>query len=128
MKKKSAFIRKGGIGSGRCGGIVRRWDCWIERKEEEKSFVHESALIGANKNEEGYDFLDRNKSLSRKGFRRGRGKETQLPEKIMINVHPQRWHDAPLPWLKELVGQNVKNVVKAVVVKRRGRVLSANLR
>jgi len=39
--------------------------------------VREFALIGANKNEEGYDFLDRNKSLSRKGFaaRRGEGAE-----------------------------------------------------
>jgi hypothetical protein len=27
----------------------------------------------------------------------GQGK---LPDKIMINVHPQRWHDAPLPWVK----------------------------
>jgi hypothetical protein len=40
----------------------------------------------------------------------------------MINVHPQRWHDRPLPWVKELVGQNVKNVVKAALIKvRRGR-------
>jgi len=30
----------------------------------------------------------------------------------MLNVHPQRWTDRPLPWVKELVGQNVKNVVK----------------
>ena len=49
----------------------------------------------------------------------------KFPDKVMINVHPQRWHDRPWPWVKELVGQNVKNVVKAVVVKRRGRVGSA---
>jgi len=36
----------------------------------------------------------------------------ELPDKIMINVHPQRWTDRPLPWFKELIGQNVKNVVK----------------
>ncbi len=36
----------------------------------------------------------------------------ELPDKIMINVHPQRWTDKPLPWVKELIGQNVKNVVK----------------
>ena len=35
-----------------------------------------------------------------------------LPDKIMITVHPQRWHDSPLPWVKELVWQNVKNVIK----------------
>jgi hypothetical protein len=25
----------------------------------------------------------------------------QLPDKIMINTHPKRWEDRPLPWLKE---------------------------
>ena len=37
----------------------------------------------------------------------------------MITTHPQRWTNRPLPWLKELVGQNLKNVVKAALVKRR---------
>ena len=41
-----------------------------------------------------------------------------LPDKIMITVHPQRWTDAPLPWVKELVLQNVKNVVKRAIVRR----------
>jgi hypothetical protein len=35
-----------------------------------------------------------------------------LPDKIMINTHPQRWTDRPLPWVKELVWQNMKNVAK----------------
>jgi hypothetical protein len=48
-----------------------------------------------------------------------RGKETHLPDKIMFNVHPQRWHDSPWPWVRELVGQNVKNVGKRFIVKRR---------
>lgn len=26
----------------------------------------------------------------------------RLPDKIMINTHPQRWADRPLPWIKEL--------------------------
>jgi hypothetical protein len=42
----------------------------------------------------------------------------RLPDKIMINTHPQRWEDRPLPWLKELVWQNVKNMVKGMLVKR----------
>jgi len=50
-------------------------------------------------NEEGDDFLDRNKNLSRKGFRRRRGTKTYLPDQIMINVHPQHWHDRPWPWI-----------------------------
>jgi len=36
----------------------------------------------------------------------------ELSDKIMINVHPQRWTDNSVEWMKELVWQNVKNVVK----------------
>ncbi len=43
-------------------------------------------------------------------------RENSLPDKIMLTVHPQRWDDSPLPWIKELVWQNVKNVIKRVVV------------
>lgn len=41
---------------------------------------------------------------------------TSLPEKIMITTHPQRWEDSLLPWVKELLLQNVKNVVKKVKI------------
>jgi len=44
--------------------------------------------------------------------------QNNLPAKIMINVHPQRWHDHAWPWVKELVGQNVKNVVKKFIVRK----------
>ncbi|MBU1097080.1 MAG: hypothetical protein KKB34_11415 [Bacteroidetes bacterium] len=39
-----------------------------------------------------------------------------LPEKVMFTIHPERWHNESLPWIKELVWQNVKNVVKRVIV------------
>lgn len=39
-----------------------------------------------------------------------------LPPKIMITVHPQRWTNSATPWLKELVWQNVKNLVKKILV------------
>jgi hypothetical protein len=42
--------------------------------------------------------------------------EVELPDKIMMTFHPQRWNDKPLPWLKELVFQGVKNQVKRVLV------------
>ncbi len=35
-----------------------------------------------------------------------------LPDKVMLNVHPQRWNDKHWPWVKELFWQNVKNVIK----------------
>ncbi|MBC8180177.1 hypothetical protein H8E88_03550 [candidate division KSB1 bacterium] len=41
----------------------------------------------------------------------------KLPDKIMITVHPQRWSDSFLPWIRELVWQNFKNQVKKYVVR-----------
>lgn len=38
--------------------------------------------------------------------------QSKLPNQIMFTFHPQRWDDNPWPWAKELVLQNVKNVVK----------------
>ena len=43
----------------------------------------------------------------------------RLPNQLMITTHPQRWFDFGLGWTKELVMQNIKNVVKAVLVRRR---------
>ncbi|MCK9230906.1 MAG: hypothetical protein M0Q23_09510 [Syntrophales bacterium] len=45
-------------------------------------------------------------------------REGKLPDRIMINVHPQRWHNRPWPWVKELVWQTVKNLVKRSLIKR----------
>ncbi len=42
-----------------------------------------------------------------------------LTDKIMLNTHPQRWDDNPWPWVKEFVGQNVKNVIKRYIIKLR---------
>lgn len=36
----------------------------------------------------------------------------QLPDRIMITVHPQRWNDNSLSWMKEYVSQNLKNIIK----------------
>jgi len=41
--------------------------------------------------------------------------ERRLPDKIMMTFHPQRWTDKPLPWIKELLWQGVKNVGKRVL-------------
>lgn len=43
-------------------------------------------------------------------------KSGTLPAQLMINVHPQRWDNRMLPWIKELIGQRVKNGVKGVVL------------
>jgi len=36
----------------------------------------------------------------------------KLPGKVMFNIHPQRWNDKLVPWLKEYFSQNTKNVIK----------------
>jgi len=41
----------------------------------------------------------------------------KLPDQLMLTFHPQRWTDKPLPWLKELIWQNMKNQIKRVIVK-----------
>jgi hypothetical protein len=41
-----------------------------------------------------------------------------LPDRIMFTFHPQRWSDSTIPWLWELVFQNVKNQVKRYIVKK----------
>lgn len=45
--------------------------------------------------------------------------ENKLPDQIMITTHPQRWFNFGFGWIKELVMQNVKNIVKAVIVRRK---------
>ena len=42
----------------------------------------------------------------------------KLPDKIMINVHPQRWNNNSIPWFSELIKQNVKNVFKKLLVQK----------
>ncbi|GAB3961737.1 hypothetical protein GCM10028805_61300 [Spirosoma harenae] len=36
----------------------------------------------------------------------------EFPEQIMCTFHPQRWSSNPVDWMKELVLQSLKNVVK----------------
>ena len=45
------------------------------------------------------------------GLRRG-----AIPRDLMVTVHPQRWNPFGLSWCKELALQNVKNVVKRMLV------------
>lgn len=38
-----------------------------------------------------------------------------LPDQIMFTFHPQRWNDDLFKWIKELVLQNLKNVIKRLL-------------
>jgi len=39
-------------------------------------------------------------------------KKNELPDRIMFTFHPQRWHHNSLFWMKELLFQNSKNLIK----------------
>lgn len=39
-------------------------------------------------------------------------KLNQLPNQVMFTFHPQRWHNDTIQWIKELLLQNTKNVIK----------------
>lgn len=41
---------------------------------------------------------------------------TELPN-IMFTTHPQRWTDSKAAWVKELIVQNMKNVIKWAIVR-----------
>lgn len=46
-------------------------------------------------------------------------RKDKLPDKIMQNIHPQRWTNDSKLWWKELILQNAKNVIKqAIYVKK----------
>ncbi|MGK9369469.1 hypothetical protein ACSSWA_11265 [Melioribacter sp. Ez-97] len=36
----------------------------------------------------------------------------KLPDKVMINVHPERWNNNVLRWFQQFVSQNIKNIIK----------------
>ena len=42
----------------------------------------------------------------------------RFPDKVMMTVHPSRWDERTWPWVRGLVAQNVKNVVKRILVHR----------
>jgi hypothetical protein len=37
---------------------------------------------------------------------------SQRPQQVQINVHPERWSDAPVPWLRQMAIDGAANTVK----------------
>ncbi|MBC8179691.1 hypothetical protein H8E88_01085 [candidate division KSB1 bacterium] len=76
-------------------------------------------------NDERRTTLEKNKTMNEKLGLRFRSTQDivdaayagKLPDKIMITVHPQRWSDSFFPWMKELVWQNFKNMIKWGIVR-----------
>jgi len=42
-------------------------------------------------------------------------KSNRMPSVILMTIHPQRWNSRFIPWISELVFQNVKNIVKSMI-------------
>ncbi len=46
-------------------------------------------------------------------------REGSLPKRLLMTTHPQRWTDNRWQWIKEYVGQSVKNIAKRAIVKKK---------
>ena len=46
--------------------------------------------------------------------------EQKLPDRLIISTHPHRWFEGGFLWFQELILQNIKNVVKAILIRIRG--------
>ncbi|MCJ7448578.1 MAG: hypothetical protein MUO72_12890 [Bacteroidales bacterium] len=75
-----------------------------------------------NMTPESINFQNRYKFMSTSEIIRA-AKGGRLPGGMMITFHPQRWTDKPIPWLKELIWQNVKNEGKYFLVRMRDKEL-----
>lgn len=45
-------------------------------------------------------------------------KNGSMPNKIMINTHPQRWSNNIIEWNIELISQTAKNVIKRLIINK----------
>lgn len=45
-------------------------------------------------------------------------KTGELPRNVIITTHPQRWNSSIIPWIKEFLLQNAKNLIKGIMIKR----------
>ena len=43
----------------------------------------------------------------------------ELPDKILLTLHPQRWNISIFPWTQEFIIQNLKNLLKWGLIKVR---------
>ena len=95
------------------GGSVSVRDKAIRRQRDEKAEELRDSGMEGRKDEEQRATVYRFRST----FDIINSAESNsLPDRIMLTIHPQRWTDKPLPWLRELIWQNVKNIGKAIIV------------
>ena len=80
----------------------RRWDGWKvsvrDKVPQQKEWIKKGLVFRST-----VDIID---SV----------KEGVFPDQIMFTFHPQRWHDNYFYWVKELIFQNLKNLVKKYLI------------
>ena len=126
----------------------RRWDGWKvsvrDKVPQQEQWIEEGLVFGSTgeiiKKVESEKIKDKSEKLNPEHQtpnpltpnkeRRIKNKEQEttnneqqtnyiFPSRVMFTFHPQRWTDKPAPWLKEFIMQNLKNVVKGVMVRWR---------
>ena len=105
---------------------------WERERKGEEEFIEGKSGIGielASSVKPNQELEPKRSGVRRRQIRNQNFKHTQdiikameaghFPNQAMITIHPQRWNDALIPWTKELVMQNIKNVVKWGLIKIR---------
>ncbi|TVQ85731.1 MAG: hypothetical protein EA393_13375 [Bacteroidetes bacterium] len=101
----------------------RRWDGWRvsirDKMPRQQEWIRQGLVFRSTR-----EIIERVKSQSKhKDFPASEGSENvpiEFPTRIMMTFHPQRWTNKPVPWVKELMMQSAKNVVKYFINLRRG--------
>ena len=45
--------------------------------------------------------------------------EGRMPKHVMMTTHPQRWTNEIGAWYKEMIVQNIKNIIKRIIINRK---------
>ncbi len=80
----------------------RRWDGW-------KTSVRDKVSQQKNWIKQGLVFHSTNDIIKALN-------NSQLHDKVMFTMHPQRWSEGGIPWIKELLLQTIKNQIKKVLI------------
>ena len=92
----------------------RRWDGWKtslrDKVPQQEEWVKQGLVFRSTQ-----DIMTAVKRRSADNY--PGGEMGRFPDHVMFTMHPQRWSEGGWPWLKELVLQNAKNVVKGFLVK-----------
>ncbi len=94
----------------------RRWDGWKvsvrDKVAQQEEWVKQGLVFHST--EDIIDAVQKGRSLSTSTALSNHGVE--VPDRVMFTFHPQRWNASFLPWAKELVLQNAKNLIKRFLV------------